>query len=94
MMMGTATTTTTRLVLIHHLSALHRPPSGPHFMESFTYDCFPSHLSSIHAALFTPISNGSQLRSRIIGASTMEGDEGDRERDALNFAFIDAKLVR
>lgn len=63
-------------------------------MESYGYECFPAHLSSVHIALFTSVTNAAQLRSRIIGAATKEGDEGDRERDAVNFAFIEAKLVR
>lgn len=63
-------------------------------MESFTYEHFPAQLSSVHVALFTDVSNAAAIRARIVHASTLEGAAGDVERDAVNFAFIEAKLVR
>lgn len=63
-------------------------------MESFGYkESFPSPLSSVHVALFTKVANAAGIRARIVRASTMNGQEGDLERVAVNFAFIDAKLV-
>ncbi len=60
-------------------------------MESFAYP----HFSSIaHVALFDYVTNAAELRARIVRASILEGDEGDAEREAVNFAFIDARLVR
>ncbi|KAF8263437.1 CGI-121-domain-containing protein [Lactarius quietus] len=59
-------------------------------MESFAYP----HFSSIaHVALFNGVANAAELRARIVRASTLEGDEGDAEREAVNFAFVDARLV-
>jgi EKC/KEOPS complex subunit CGI121/TPRKB len=60
-------------------------------MESFAY---PHFSSRAHVALFNCVTNAAELRARIVRASTLEGDEGDAEREAVNFAFIDARLVR
>lgn len=59
-------------------------------MESFAYP----HFSSIaYVALFNGVTNAAELRARIVRASSLEGDEGDAECEAVNFAFIDARLV-
>lgn len=59
-------------------------------MESFAYP----HFSSIaHVALFNGVTNAAELRARIVRASSLEGDEGDAERETVNFAFINARLV-
>ena len=63
-------------------------------MQALYYPHFPSALSTVHIALFTDVSNAASLRARIIAASTKEGADGDAEREAVNFAFVDAKLVR
>ena len=63
-------------------------------METYLYNHFPDHLSSVHIALFTSVKNAAEIRSRIVKAAMMEGPEGEAEREAVNFAFIDAKLVR
>lgn len=47
----------------------------------------------IFAAKFKHVKNAGAIRQRIVKAATMEGPEGDKERDAVNFAFINAKLV-
>ena len=50
--------------------------------------------SAVFAAKFTNVKNAGAIRARIVKAATMEGPEGDEERDAVNFAFINARLVR
>lgn len=62
-------------------------------METYQYPQFPVNLSVVHMVLYTNVANASLLKSRIINASTTPGTDGDRERDAVNFAFIDARLV-
>ncbi|KAI0922299.1 hypothetical protein AcW2_007031 [Taiwanofungus camphoratus] len=62
-------------------------------METYHYSHFPAEVACVYITLFTNVSNASQLRSRIIRASLMQGDEGDLEREAVNFAFIDARLI-
>ncbi|KAF8708988.1 hypothetical protein RHS03_03239, partial [Rhizoctonia solani] len=62
-------------------------------MLSSTYKFFPPELSRVHIALFTNVQNASELRSRLIKASTMEGEEGEEEREAVNFAFVDAAPI-
>jgi hypothetical protein len=62
-------------------------------MESFSFPFLPASYSAVHVALFTEIKNAVPLRRRIIDAATMNGEEGDREREAVNFAFINARLV-
>ena len=64
-----------------------------HKMETYTYPHFPQHISIVHVALFTSVSNAKEIRARIVKASTVEGPDGDAERENVNFAFIDAKLV-
>lgn len=62
-------------------------------METFTYSHFDRHHSAVHVALFLDVSNAKDLRARIVNASTLAGDAGGVERETVNFAFIDARLV-
>ncbi|KAJ7457680.1 kinase binding protein CGI-121-domain-containing protein [Mycena galericulata] len=62
-------------------------------MQSYQLAHFPPHLSFVHAALYTNVSDSDLLRKRLITASTAEGPDGEREREALNFAFIEARLI-
>ncbi|KAI9059004.1 CGI-121-domain-containing protein [Trametes sanguinea] len=62
-------------------------------METFRYSHLPPELSTVHIALFTDVTNSTALRSRIVRASQLEGPDGDAEREAVNFAFIDARLI-
>ena len=59
-------------------------------MESFSFPQFPA---KVHVALYINVGNGIALRKRIISAAAARGEDGKREREALNFAFIDARLV-
>ena len=59
-------------------------------MESFSFPQFPA---KVHVALYTDVGNAGALRQRIIGAASARGEDGEREREALNFAFIDGRLV-
>lgn len=61
---------------------------------SARYDHLPEHLSTVHIALITDVKNAADLRARLIRAAALEGEVGDQEREAVNFAFIDARLVR
>lgn len=63
-------------------------------MQSFHYAHFPPHLSTIYIALYSDVTNSSLLRQRLISASIAPGPEGDLDREAVNFAFIEARLVR
>ncbi|EIM85448.1 CGI-121-domain-containing protein [Stereum hirsutum FP-91666 SS1] len=62
-------------------------------METFTYPHFDHHQSVVHVALFLDVSNAKDLRTRIVNASTLTEDAGDVERETVNFAFIDARLI-
>ncbi|KAI0052648.1 CGI-121-domain-containing protein [Auriscalpium vulgare] len=62
-------------------------------METFTYPHFPPEFSVVHVALFTDVKNAQSIRTRIVKASTLQGRDGDSEREAVNFAFVDARLV-
>jgi EKC/KEOPS complex subunit CGI121/TPRKB len=63
-------------------------------MEVFSFPQFPAPSSLVHAALYTQVTNATALRKRIIDASTAQGPQGDQEREAVNFSFINARLVR
>ncbi|KAI0719219.1 CGI-121-domain-containing protein [Fomitopsis betulina] len=62
-------------------------------MESFHYAHLPDHLAHVHLALFHNVANAPHIRQRIVRASQLATPEGDQEREALNFAFIDARLI-
>src|ERR1700720_1052678 len=62
-------------------------------METYAYPQFPFHVSVVNIALYTAVRNASLLRARIIKAATIQGVDGKREREAVNFAFVDASLV-
>ncbi|KAI0084218.1 CGI-121-domain-containing protein [Irpex rosettiformis] len=62
-------------------------------MEVYRYQQFPSHLATVHVALFDNVTNADELHARLIRASTLTGSEGETEREAVNFAFIDARLI-
>lgn len=62
-------------------------------MQSYDYAHFPDYSSNFHFALFTNVSNAADLRNRLVQASTMQGEEGEAERQAVDFAFIEATLV-
>ncbi|GAA5893238.1 Cgi121p [Sporobolomyces salmoneus] len=50
--------------------------------------------SIAHIALFSRVKNSSQLRQRLITASTLPDDsEGDKERQVVDYAFIDAGMI-
>jgi len=62
-------------------------------METYTFPHFPPYASPIHIALFIDVGNSSEIRKKLIEASTMAGPEGDEARDKVDFGFIDASLV-
>lgn len=57
------------------------------------YRCPEFIYPAVYAAKFKHVKNAGAIRERIVKAATMEGPEGDKERDAVSFAFINAKLV-
>ncbi|GAA6046460.1 hypothetical protein JCM3770_004933 [Rhodotorula araucariae] len=60
-------------------------------MESYP---LPYHGATVHLALFSPIQNAAELRKRLVTTSTLAADEaGDNERRAVDFAFVDAKMI-
>lgn len=62
-------------------------------METFTFPTFPSYATPVHFALFNNVANSSELRKKLIGASQMTGDEGDKARAEVDYGFIDGSLV-
>lgn len=49
--------------------------------------------STVHLCLFA-VRNAAELRSRLVAASQLpDDDEGNKERKAVDFAFIDARMV-
>lgn len=59
-------------------------------METYRYPQFDV---VVYAAKFKEVKNAEALRSRIVKAASLDGAEGEAERDALNFAFVEAKLI-
>ncbi|PPQ73107.1 hypothetical protein CVT26_014728 [Gymnopilus dilepis] len=62
-------------------------------MESLCYPQFDSRHSQVHIALFRNVSNAAAVKARIIAASTAEGEFGEKEREAVNFAFVEARMI-
>ncbi|KAF8509429.1 CGI-121-domain-containing protein [Hysterangium stoloniferum] len=62
-------------------------------METLTYSHFPDGVSAVHIALFTNISNAVELRKRLVNAAKLKGEEGERERETVNYGFVDARLI-
>lgn len=62
-------------------------------MESLPFLHFQADRCNALIALYRNVSNSENLKNRIVAASLTEGELGDKEREALNFAFIDARLV-
>jgi len=60
-------------------------------METYHYSQF-NH-AVVHVALFDDVTNAAAIRSRIVQAARIPGVDGDTEREAINFAFINARLV-
>jgi EKC/KEOPS complex subunit CGI121/TPRKB len=63
-------------------------------MNTTAFSHFTPNHSQAYIALFRNVSNASDIKTRIISAAAAEGDAGEKEREAVNFAFIDARLVR
>ena len=63
------------------------------FMETHTYPHLPSEVSTVHLALYSNVSNAPELRRRLVTAATLAGEDGEQEREAVNYTFVDAKLV-
>jgi EKC/KEOPS complex subunit CGI121/TPRKB len=60
-------------------------------METYYYSQFNN--AVVHVALFDDVTNAAAIRSRIVRAARNLSVDGDTEREAVNFAFIDARLV-
>lgn len=66
-------------------------PFIPKTMETHTFPYFDDSLSTVHISLFHHVRNAAELRSQLIAASQLPPN--DPEQVALNFAFIDAKVI-
>lgn len=59
-------------------------------MESFRF----YHNNNVaYALLFTSVNDPGKIKQRIVDAAKIEGPEGEEEREAVNFSFIEASLV-
>ncbi|KAF8655192.1 hypothetical protein AX16_003224 [Volvariella volvacea WC 439] len=59
-------------------------------METLRFPSNPPHLSFAHIALFKNVKNASDLRDRIVSASTSPNQS---DRDEVNYAFINPTLI-
>ncbi|ORX35219.1 kinase binding protein CGI-121-domain-containing protein [Kockovaella imperatae] len=62
-------------------------------METYRLSNFPPGYSTVHIALFRNVVNAPDIRKKLILASTMGGDDGERARQAVDFGFIEARLL-
>ena len=62
-------------------------------METYRLPNFPPTFSTIHIALFRNVRNAPDIRKKLIVASTMEGEGGDKARREVDFGFIEGRLV-
>lgn len=47
----------------------------------------------VHVALIHNLTNAPEIRKKLIAAATMQGPEGDKARQEVDFGFIEASLV-
>ncbi|KAF5390473.1 hypothetical protein D9757_005239 [Collybiopsis confluens] len=59
-------------------------------MQTFRFD---HDRYSAYALLFSPVRDPGKIKQRIVAAANIQGSEGDQERDAVNFAFIEPALI-
>ncbi|KAJ9118927.1 hypothetical protein QFC24_005892 [Naganishia onofrii] len=62
-------------------------------MESYILPNFPREVSSIHLCLFQNVTNSASLRTRLVEAATMEGEQGDKARDEMDYGFVEASMI-
>lgn len=63
-------------------------------MESFTLPHLPRPISRVHIAQFASVTNAPAIRKRLIAASQAPEDaDGDRERAAVDAAFLEGAMV-
>ncbi|TEB28935.1 CGI-121-domain-containing protein [Coprinellus micaceus] len=64
-------------------------------MDAFIFPHLSTEKSTAYFALFRNVENASSLRQRVVKVSTLtDADERvEEERDAVNLAFIDARLI-
>lgn len=62
-------------------------------MEKLEFAYHPNEISVGYVAFFTEVTNGPEIKERLLASLQLEGPEGEQERKKLNFAFIDATAV-
>jgi EKC/KEOPS complex subunit CGI121/TPRKB len=62
-------------------------------METYTLPFFPPNVGTVHIAYFEDVANAAAIKQRLIDAARTPGEEGERARAAVDFAFIDADLL-
>ncbi|KAJ9123927.1 hypothetical protein QFC22_000718 [Naganishia vaughanmartiniae] len=62
-------------------------------MESYILPNFPREFSSIHLCLFQNVTNSASLRTRLVEAATMQGEQGDAARDEMDYGFVEASMI-
>lgn len=83
-----------RTSALYHLSTDTASPDTNLVMESYILPNFPREISSIHLCLFHNVTNSASLRTRLVEAATMEGEQGDKARDEMDYGFVEASMVR
>jgi hypothetical protein len=63
-------------------------------MESYRLEGFPPEYSTVHIALFHGVTNAADLRQKLVTVASAQGIDAETERNKLDYAFIDASLVR
>ncbi|EIW69017.1 hypothetical protein TREMEDRAFT_62735 [Tremella mesenterica DSM 1558] len=54
---------------------------------------FPESMNTIHLALLRNVTNSPEIRRRLIEASKAEGEVGDKLREEVDFAFLEASML-
>ena len=62
-------------------------------IDEINFPNFKQAHSKAFIGLCRNVLNAAEVKTRIVSASTNEGETGEREREIVNFAFIDARLV-
>ncbi|KDQ14117.1 hypothetical protein BOTBODRAFT_159657 [Botryobasidium botryosum FD-172 SS1] len=65
----------------------------PVLLEHLWYANVRTDLQTVYIALFANVANAAAIRNRIVAAASLRGEEGERERNEINFAFLDARPI-
>lgn len=63
-------------------------------METYTLAHLPPAYRRLSIAYFSDVQNAAEIKKELVRSAQMEGPEGDAARRRMDFAFVEADVVR